>query len=201
MSRDKVLVFDLGGVLIENTGRDGLLALLPYTLDTPEMWRRWLASPSVRLFEAGRMSPAAFAEDFIDEWRLNIEPDTFMAAFASWPKGFFPGARELLASLRTQHRLACLSNTNAVHWGRFPDFPAIFDTCFASHEMGVVKPDREAYAHVLDKLEVRASAVYFFDDLPENVAAAQTLGINAFHVTGFADIEPILRAERLHGPG
>lgn len=197
MTRDKVIMFDLGGVLIENAGREGLLALLPRPLDHAELWRKWLDSPAVRQFEAGSISTLSFAQAFIEEWRLEIGPAEFIEAFASWPRGFFPGARELLASLKARHRLACLSNTNAVHWSRFPDFSSIFDVCFASHEIGMVKPDREAYQHVLDRLDVQAASVYFFDDLLPNVEAARTVGINAFHVPGFSEIAPILAREGL----
>ena len=101
--------------------------------------------------------------------------------------------------LNGRHHLACLSNTNVLHWQRFPEFPALFHTCFASHQMGIVKPDPEAFAHVLETLKVSGKEVYFFDDLLPNVEAAQSAGINAFHVKGFAHIEPILRRERLYG--
>ncbi len=199
MLRDKVILFDLGGVLIENTGSEGLTALLPYALETPEMWRRWLDSPSVKQFEAGKTSSEAFAAAFVKEWELRVGPDEFIAAFAGWPKGFFPGARELVGVLREKHHLACLSNTNAVHWNRFPEFPQIFDTCFASHEMGIVKPEHAAFAHVLETLGVDAAAIYFFDDLLPNVEAARAFGINAFQVADFEAIAPVLRAEKLLG--
>lgn len=198
MQSEKVILFDLGGVLIENTGQDGLTALLPYPLDPGEIWRRWLESPSVRQFESGKMSGAAFAAAFIEEWRLDLDPAAFIDAFSTWPRGFFPGARDLLRQIKEQHHLACLSNTNAIHWQRFPEFSAIFDACFASHQMGIVKPDREVFEHVLETLQVSGSKVYFFDDLLPNVEAARGTGINAFQVRGFADIEPILRGEGLH---
>lgn len=197
--RQSVILFDLGGVLIENTGRDGLMSLLPYTLDTTEIWRRWLESPSVRQFEAGKISSDAFAAAFVEEWGLRVGPAEFIAAFASWPKGFFPGAQALLASLRSRHHVACLSNTNAIHWGRFPEFAELFDTCFASHEMGIVKPEAEAFEHVLASLGVDAASIYFFDDLQPNVEAARALGIKAFQVADFSAVAPILRAEKLYG--
>jgi FMN phosphatase YigB (HAD superfamily) len=61
-----------------------------------------------------------------------------------------------------------------------------------------MKPDREAYAHALKSLGVGPSAVYFFDDLPANIAAARNVGINAFLVRGVAETEARLRAEGLH---
>jgi putative hydrolase of the HAD superfamily len=194
----RVILFDLGGVLIENTGRDGLLALLPYELEQSRVLERWLASPAVKRFERGLVPAQTFAAEFIEEWRLQIGPAEFIDAFASWPKDFFDGARPLIRALRAQHHVACLSNTNSLHLARFPDLPELFDSVFASHLTGLIKPDREAYEHVLRQLDVPADAVYFFDDLLPNIDAARAVGINAFHVGTFSDIEAALRTEGLH---
>ena len=193
-----MILFDLGGVLIENAGRDGLKALLPYELDRSRVLERWLASPAVKRFERGLIPTQTFAAEFIEEWRLEIGPAAFIDAFATWPKGFFDGARTLVQALRMQHHVACLSNTNSVHWARFPDLPGLFDSVFASHLTGLMKPDREAFEHVLRQLDVPANAVYFFDDLLPNIDAARAVGINAFHVRAFSDIEPALRTEGLY---
>ena len=198
MRSGRVILFDLGGVLIENTGEKGLTALLPYELGRQELWDRWLASGAVRRFERGRIPPEMFAAQFIEEWRLAIGPSEFLESFATWPRGMFDGARTLIRNLRARHRVACLSNTNAVHWARFPDLPELFDSSFVSHLTGLVKPDPEAYEHVLRELDVQADAVYFFDDLLRNIDAARAVGINAVQVRGFAEVEPALRAEGLY---
>lgn len=190
-------MFDLGGVLVENTGAAGLAAMLPAPLDSDELWRRWLGSPAVRSFERGLIAPEEFAIAFLDEWRLALEPAAFLEAFASWPRGLYEGAEELLRKLRGRHRLACLSNTNTLHWRRLTPLQAMLDACFVSHETGFAKPDREAFEHALGRLGVVPRDVYFFDDLLPNVDVARAIGINAFRVTNFADIEPILSAERL----
>jgi putative hydrolase of the HAD superfamily len=80
-----------------------------------------------------------------------------------------------------------------------PELRELFDYCFASHLTGFMKPDREAYEHALRELEVAPNSVYFFDDLLPNVAAARSVGINAFCVRGFADVLAVLRAQGLHG--
>jgi FMN phosphatase YigB (HAD superfamily) len=46
---------------------------------------------------------------------------------------------------------------------------------------------------------VKAEAIWFLDDLPQNVDAARAVGINAIHVKAFAKIAPALRAEGLYG--
>lgn len=198
MASGRIILFDLGGVLLENTGEQGLLSLLPYRLSRQEVWERWLASAAVRQFEQGRISPQAFAAQFIEEWQLKLGCAEFIASFATWPKGLFDGATPLVRKLRMRHRVACLTNTNAVHWARFPDLPELFDSSFASHLTGLLKPDREAFEHVLRELGVAANAVHFFDDLLQNVEAARKVGINAVQVRSFDEIEPALRAQGLY---
>jgi putative hydrolase of the HAD superfamily len=197
MHAGKVILFDLGGVLIENNGRAALTAMLARPLPASEMWRKWLDSPTVRQFERGRISSDEFASSFVREWDIDLEPAEFIREFATWPRGLYDGAEALLHGLKGTHRLACLSNTNAIHWQRFPQLHALFDSCFLSHEMGHVKPDREAFDYTVDKLGIAAGEIYFFDDLLPNVAAARAIGMNAFQVDDFAGIEPILRKERL----
>jgi len=198
MRSGRVILFDLGGVLIENTGEQGLAELLPYELSRQELWVRWLASSAVRAFERGWISPEIFAAQFIQEWRLELKPSAFLEAFALWPKGMFDGAKTLVRNLRAQHCVACLSNTNPVHWARFPELSELFDANFVSHLTGFVKPDAEAYKHVLRELDVQADAVYFLDDLVQNIEAARAVGINAVHVKAFAEVEPALRAKGLY---
>jgi putative hydrolase of the HAD superfamily len=200
MHAGKVILFDLGGVLIENNGRAALTAMLARPLPASEMWRKWLDSPTVRQFERGRISSDEFAASFVREWDIDLEPAVFISEFATWPVGLYEGAEALLLGLKGTHHLACLSNTNAIHWQRFPQLHALFDSCFLSHEMGHVKPDREAFEYTVENLGVRPGEVYFFDDLLPNVAAAREVGMNAFQVDDFAAIAPILRKERLlHG--
>lgn len=197
MRTGKVILFDLGGVLIENNGRAALTAMLPQPLPASEMWRRWLESPTVRQFERGRISSDEFASCFVREWEIDLDPSVFIREFATWPKGLYDGAEALLHELKGTHHLACLSNTNAIHWQRFPQLHALFDSCFLSHEIGHIKPDREAFEYTVANLGVAPGEVYFFDDLLPNIVAAREVGMNAFQVEDFAAIEPILRKERL----
>jgi FMN phosphatase YigB (HAD superfamily) len=190
-------MFDLGGVLIQNNGPAALAAILPRPLETAEMWRKWLESPAVKRFERGLCSAEDFASDFVCEWGIALDPGAFIGEFGTWPIGLYEGAEALLGRLKGRHHLACLSNTNAIHWARFPSLHALFDSCFLSHEMGQVKPDPAAFDHALARLGVPAADVWFFDDLAPNVAAAREAGMNAFQVDGFGEIAPILRSERL----
>ncbi|GGY17493.1 HAD family hydrolase [Paludibacterium paludis] len=180
-----LLLFDLGGVLIENVMFERLNALLPAPRPATELKERCLNSDAFRRFESGHCQPREFAGHFIAEWKLSLAPDAFLEEFAAWPKGFFPGAERLLATLRQRYRVACLSNSNAVHWTRFGGFAEHFDLALSSHLLGVVKPDREAFIRSLDICGAMPDETLFFDDSRANVDTARSLGIAAHHVEGF----------------
>ena len=201
MSKQRVVVFDLGGVLVESAGSFALMALVPHLHEEALVLDRWHRSSAVALFERGRITPQQFAASFAEEWDIQVSPSEFLSTFAAWIRGLYPGASSLVQALRARHRVGCLSNTNAVHWARLTDAQAMFEFCFASHLTGHMKPDRQAYEHALQKLGSPAENVYFFDDLERNVVAATSLGINAFHVRGVAEATAAARAAGLlpHG--
>jgi len=184
MSRDsiEVILFDLGGVLIELAGVEKMLEWSPGIGSTDELWRRWLHSDSVRRFETGAADRDEFAAGVIGEFGLPVGPDEFIAAFTWWPRAVFPGAVELLATMRERYRLASVSNTNEIHWDRFSGawaLDASFHHNFPSHLVGKLKPDADYFAHVLDAVDVPAQRVLFIDDNAINVDAAAQLGLVA----------------------
>lgn len=193
----RIILFDLGGVLVEATGRSGLRTLLPHLSDE-QILGRWQRSTAAGLFERGKLSPVAFARQFVDEWGLEIGEAAFLELFASWVTGFFEGATEMIEAIRARHHVGCLSNTNAIHWARLRGISSLFDSCFPSHVTGFMKPEREAFRHALDTLRARANDVYFFDDLALNVAAAREVGMNAFHVANFSALTARLRSLGLY---
>lgn len=199
-NKRRTLLFDLGGVLLENGGREALTALLPPGTLPGDVRLRWLACPIVAKFERGQIDAVAFASALVREWQLTLDAQAFLASFATWPKGFYPGAAALLADLRTRHRVACLSNSNDVHWKRFPEIGTLFDVALSSHHLGCVKPERIAFERALERLACDASQVWFFDDLAPNIETARSLGMHAFQVDGLDDVRDALRREGLLEP-
>ena len=190
-----LLLFDLGGVLLESSAHQRLCHLTGVDITLDDYRERWLRSAAVCRFESGRCTPREFADEFIREWRLELDHDAFVQEFCAWPLDFYTGARETLASLRQRYRIACLSNSNELHWQRFQRFEGIFDIALSSHELGVLKPEADAFTRALEICDVAPGAVLFFDDSRSNVASAAALGIRAFHVEGFDDLRRVLKAE------
>lgn len=182
----EVVLFDLGGVLVELSGVPAMRGWSGESHDE-DLWRRWLTCPWVRRFERGACSPREFAEGMVAEWGLPIGADEYLAAFRDWPKGLLPGARELVERVAPGVRRACLSNSNDLHWPRKRDemgLGALLEAHFLSHQIGHVKPDREIYEHVIAALGVAPAAILFLDDNQLNVDGALAVGIDAVRAVG-----------------
>jgi putative hydrolase of the HAD superfamily len=189
-----VIVFDLGGVLVENSTFDELPKLLKGEVERSALFERWLHSASVRQFERGLIDENVFAANFIDEWALRISPSDFLAQFTTWPKAPYPGALELLSNLKAKYQIGVLSNCNHVHWSRFPEILEQIAHPFSSHILGLVKPDEEIFRGVAGRIGCRAADIHFFDDSESNVDAARVAGWNAHRTQGLTEVISRLQA-------
>jgi glucose-1-phosphatase len=199
----RLLLFDLGGVLIHYDPIGPLMKLVPGTEGREGITRRWASCGALRRLESGQCAPAEFAAAVIAEFNLRITPAKFLENFALWDRGPMAGSVELLRSLRRRYRLACLSNNNPIHWGRLRSVFGLdreFDATYVSHEIGIMKPDRRAYEHVLAAEKVTPQNVVFIDDNAENVAGARAVGISAFQCAGIDAVRGRLDALQLMPP-
>jgi len=100
----------------------------------------------------------------------------------------FPGVLEFVQELKANGlRTACLSNTNALHWPVLTDpslYPAIcaLDERYASHLLGVCKPDLQIYRLFERHEHLEPKDILFFDDRADNVEAAIAAGWHAVQI-------------------
>lgn len=196
----EVVLFDVGGVLLEVHGIAVLMEWLEHRLTPEDIWRLWFASPVVREFESGRIEAEQFAAGMLDELRLEMAPSAFLESFVTWPVRLYPGALELLARIPSRYRRAVLSNTNALHWPRVADelgLGAAFEQCFASHLIGKIKPDAQAFEHAVEALACDPGRILFLDDNLVNIEAARSLGMHAEQVRGIEETRRALEALRI----
>lgn len=191
-----IILFDLGGVLVELTGVQTMIEWTDQKYSVDELWEVWLSSPAVRSFEKGCATVGQFADGIIEEMSLPVGKTEFISAFTQWPRGLFPGVSSLLKSLKKQFTLACLSNSNELHWPRLmaeTGLDEMLDYHFASHLMGRIKPDPESFEYVLQRLNCKASSVLFLDDNEINVASAREIGMVAQKVNGPTEIRKLFK--------
>jgi len=190
-----VVLFDVGGVLVELSGMETMLGWLGNSVTVDELWVRWLRSTSVRQFETGLMGANEFAIGVTREFGLKVEPKRFLESFAGWPLGLYPGVMEMLARIPGRYRRALLSNSNALHWPRVLNdmgLGAAFDHHFISHLTGKIKPDAAAFEDVVHSLDCDPTQVLFLDDNLLNVEAAASVGMHAARVHGPREAQRVL---------
>jgi glucose-1-phosphatase len=197
MTKIKAIIFDLGGVLIDFSGMTDIRSMMRKDPGLDAIRPRWITCPTISAFERGEISSDIFASEFTQTWDLQIEPDDFISVFKSWIKGTLPGTEQLLVSLRPHYTLACLSNTNPLHWSQMMHDIGLYsqlDQHFASHTLGRMKPDPNVFADVCAEMGFAPSEVVFFDDGVENIEGAKQAGLSAYQVQSPGDITMKLKA-------
>ncbi len=193
----QLILFDLGNVLVELDG-------FPWfkhqnnKLKLDEIHQRWLALDSVRLFETGKIDEDCFFQQAFSELSLDKQDETidsFSEKYRNWVINFYPGTRELLQELQSKFQIACLSNTNPYHIRHLKNVSNeldLFEHCFFSHEIGHIKPDPQAFWHVMKKLSIEPENILFLDDSRDNVLAAKQCGMQAAQVLGLEEVKQVL---------
>jgi putative hydrolase of the HAD superfamily len=200
----RILLFDVGGVLVQLSGVEVMLGWLGKRFTVDELWRMWLQSAPVRRFETGQIDAREFAAGVTREFGLPVDPQQFLESFIGWPTGLYPGTLEMLNRIPRSYRRAILSNSNALHWPRVLNdmqLGAVFDDHFVSHITGRIKPDADAFELVVESLGCRRDQVLFLDDNMLNVHAAQDLGMHAIRVQGAAEAQHVLSDLGIIGAG
>lgn len=187
----KVLLFDLGGVLIDCADFTKILEWENWTGLMSDIKIKWRESETIENYQCGTIGTKEFVETVISELDLNVSVSRFLREFRLLPKGFYPGADVILKELSRNYITASLSNTNELHWNKLCSVNKLekYIKCnFPSHVIHEIKPEKEAYAYVIHALGVAPAAIAFFDDREENIVAAKKAGMNAFKTSGFNEL-------------
>ena len=188
LSRPTIVVFDLGGVLVDWNPRYLYRALFDGDEAAMERFLAEVCTPAWN-DEQDRGRPWDEACALL----VRDHPDK-RALIEAWPSRFdetmagpIPGTVEVLAELRARDvPLYALSNWSAETFpraqARFP-FLAWFRGIVISGALRTAKPDLAIYRHLLDTYGLRAEDTVFIDDAPRNVAAAASLGMQVVQFT------------------
>lgn len=188
------ILFDIGGVLIELNGLPSIAKLLDSNQSLDDIYKYWMAAPSVIGHETGKLSTDEFAIEVVKDLKLSITPDAFMENFATWIVGTFPDTFELLNAIPNTVKIAALSNTSDAHWKEVEatGLTDKIEHLFLSHKIGHLKPSAPAFQAAVDGLGVPAAEIIFFDDVMENVIAANAFGLNAHQALNPSQAKQVL---------
>jgi glucose-1-phosphatase len=194
----RAVFFDLGNVLVHFDFRRGYAALeglCPYGQD--EIPLRLAPTGLFEQFESGQLEPGEFFERMRTVLALRVDYPGFCRIWNSiFTHALVPEA--LLAGLAARYRLVLLSNTNAIHFeflqASYPDLLQHFHHLVLSYQVRAVKPRRAIYEAALARAGCPAGECFYTDDVPEYVAAARELGIDAVRFESAGQIARELRS-------
>jgi FMN phosphatase YigB (HAD superfamily) len=191
-NRIDIVCFDLGGVIVricrsfeEACARAGV----PVRADGSAVLAR--TAQLDRLHALGRLTDEAWAEGSARALDGLYAAEELSRVYHAWMHGEYAGVGAVVSRIeRRGVATACLSNTTDGHWRRLvhergpeaaespPEFPTVvrLELRHASHLFGLRKPDEAIYRAFEKATGRRGAEILFFDDLPENVRAARSLG-------------------------
>lgn len=207
----RIVVFDLGGVVVRicrNWAEGCAAAGLPFRdenllAEEMKVRRRAVSARHGR----GEISCAEYYREMAATTGGLYTPDEVERIHHAWTREEYPGVYDLVAQIHDAgFDTGVLSNTNHSHWlrlaparargGERPEYrtPSAIRHLHASHLMRLLKPEPEIYRAFERATGLAAPGIVFFDDLPENVAAANAAGWQAFQVEHTGDTAAQMRS-------
>jgi glucose-1-phosphatase len=193
----RTLLFDLGGVIIDfDFERAFRFWAARASCDSAELARRFSLDEPYEQHERGELSASGYFAALRRSLNVSLSDDDLIAGWNDVYLGVSPGILPMLSIASQRFPLYAFTNSNPTHqneWSvRFVNELSIFDKIFVSSELGLRKPDPDAFSEVASQTGFRASEFLFFDDTPENVEGAQTAGMHAVLVQSSSDIREAL---------
>ena len=186
----KYFIFDMGGVLLKTINEDLLKNENSYVKCNTLEEEKFFLNTFID-YEKGNITTSEYVDilgPFFNKKGLTTdeyEKDYYDNGVKYG--GAFPNAFSLLNNLKKEgHKIYLLSN---LHETSFKDFSKIFDITifnelFLSFKLHMVKPNKQIFQYVINKIGDNPCNMFFFDDRKENVDTAIECGINAFVTTG-----------------
>jgi putative hydrolase of the HAD superfamily len=188
MARVSLLLWDVGGVLLSN-GWDRAAreeAAKHFGLDGDDLERRHQSVDAA--FETGKMDWEGYLAATVFHTPRDFSPDEFrtyvrarstaIPASLEIARGLKNGGEYVMAALNNESRE--LNEYRIATFGLRDIFHAFFSSCYTGRR----KPDPAAFRFALEITHRAPDESIFLDDRPENVAAANRLGLGTILVQG-----------------
>lgn len=181
------IVFDWGGIFTEGTFDSSAVQTIAERFGHDEEAVSQAYFPLMADFERGEFDFETFYDRLSEQLDLNIDLDNFRQLFLGAVRertvmlgvlGIIPTEGYIVAMLSNNVPVLCDQVRNDLRMQRIEHF--IF-----SNEIGVRKPDPEAFEILLARLELPAAAVVFIDDNEANIVAAREMGLRGIHYNDF----------------
>jgi 2-haloacid dehalogenase len=182
----RIVVFDLGGVLIDWNPRHLYRKL--FAGDEAAM-ESFLANVCTAEWNERQDAGRSFADALAALLPLHADKVELIAAFGHRFGEMIPGAIDGTVAIVADLKRAGVPLYGLTNWSAetFPpqrkrfEFLSWFDGIVVSGEEGVIKPDPRIFRILLERYGIEPQKAVFIDDNPANAAAAAALGIHGIH--------------------
>ena len=191
----KNYIFDFGNVLAE-FDPDKLTA--PFVKDTDT--RKMLSEIVFDRLYWDKLDDGSMSDEEVRveiRSRLSEEySDLAYTVYDHWVKSLTPvfGMAQLISDLKkTGQKLYLLSNISIGFANSYREVPWIndllssFDGLVFSGPIGLIKPDKNIFEHLLKQFDLKAEECLFIDDAPRNLEGAKQVGIQGYLFDGDTD--------------
>ena len=191
MENIRNLIFDLGNVILNIDTKLSAKAFAQYGMNDFE--KLYTLASQNELFdrlEVGSITENEFYDEFRKVTGCKLDNQILEQCWNALIMDF-PAARiEMLKSLKNEgrYRTFILSNTNIIHYRFYTallnrtygvdGLESLVEHAYFSHEIGLKKPNRDIFDHVVEHSHIVPSETIFVDDNEANIKAANALGFN-----------------------
>tara|TARA_B110000858_G_scaffold162644_1_gene187851 strand:- start:966 stop:1586 length:621 start_codon:yes stop_codon:yes gene_type:complete len=200
MKNIKHIIFDLGNVILNIEYQKTINEFNKIGIkDASVFYSQSIQQEIFNLLETGKISEF----DFLIEVNKLCPKASHKQILSAWNALILdlPQKRiSLINNLKSSFSIYLLSNTNVIHINeikkkigvkKYNSFYNLFNKVYYSHEIGLRKPNPEAFNIILNENDLNVNEVLFIDDSIQHIKTAKKLGIKTYHLTKDESIEAI----------
>ena len=186
--RDKTMLFDFGGVLVDLDQERCISAFERIGFQLRPYIGLYAQSGILSRIECGEATVAEFCDEVRRQAGTDLSDEDIISAWEAFLVDVPEERLEMLLKIKQHYHVSLLSNTNEVHWAmgrnRFFLYKDLcvndfFEHIFLSCEMHCEKPEPEIFHRVIQTIGCAADDIIFFDDSEQNCEAARACGMQA----------------------
>ncbi len=191
MKNIKNLIFDLGNVILNIDTKLSAKAFAQYGMNDFE--KLYTLASQNELFdrlEIGSITENEFYDEFRKVTGCKLDNQILEQCWNALIMDFPVARIEMLKRLKNEgkYRTFILSNTNIIHYRFYTallnrtygvdGLESLVEHAYFSHEIGLKKPNRDIFDHVVANSHIKPEESIFIDDNEANIKAAKALGFN-----------------------
>lgn len=192
----KLLIFDLGGILVENYDIPFFEALAKATKKSIQEIEEKI-KPLMQKSERGEISEHEFVNRFLKEMNCKEKPEKFVEIRRKATKEA-AGVRDFITELKKHYKVAFATNNAEEEFAsnnKIMDFDKLFDWGVASYQAHARKTEPKMFEEILTHFKIKPEETIFIDDSVANLKAPKELGIETIHFTSLEQVKKELEKE------